>query len=94
MNEIWKEIDGLRNIYYISNLGRVLSFKKIKNGKVMQGTIDKDGYMQVGLTNKKGKKFKKKIHRLVTKVFIPNPNNLPQVNHIDGNKLNNNINNL
>lgn len=73
--------DGLDN-YYISKDGRV--FKEIK-GREVSG-----GYLSVHLFN--GKDFK--IHRLVAKTFIPNPNNLPQVNHIDGNKKNNSVDNL
>lgn len=54
---------------------------------------NKNGYMYVSL-NKNGKSFNKRLHILVAQAFIPNPENKPQVNHIDGNKENNNLENL
>lgn len=56
-------------------------------------TLDKYGYLKIKLSIK-GKTYYRTIHRLVAETFIPNPNNLPQVNHIDGNKLNNDVSNL
>ena len=55
---------------------------------------DGRGYLFVHLTNGKGKLKNEKIHRLVAKAFIPNPDNLPEVNHIDENKYNNCVDNL
>lgn len=63
------------------------------NGKPLKPATDKKGYLRVGLTINK-KLCTKKVHRLVATEFIPNPNNKPCVNHIDGNKKNNNISNL
>jgi hypothetical protein len=89
MKEIWKDIKGYEKLYWISNLGRVKSKRKILKPCVNKRT----GYIYVCLTkNNKGKDMV--IHRLVAQVFIPNPNNLPQVNHKDENKNNNCVNNL
>lgn len=88
--EIWKDIEGYEGIYQISNLGRVKSTRKniIRNNQ-----NGKDGYKIISLWNKgKGKTFS--IHRLVAETFIPNPDSKPVVNHIDGNKQNNNADNL
>ena len=94
MNEVWKEIPDFEN-YMISNLGRVKSFKCNinKNGKILKPSIN-NGYYFVCLTNNNGKLVKKNIHRLISELFIPNPNNLPNVDHIDTNRLNNDLSNL
>ena len=85
----WKYIKGYGSLYKISKIGVVLSFqpKKIKPSK-------NPNYLYVQLTNKLGISKNKRIHRLVAEAFIPNPFNLPEVNHKDGNKLNNCYNNL
>lgn len=85
MKEQWKVINDYNN-YLISNTGKV---KNNKTNKILKGQIDKDGYACVNL---KGKV--KRIHRLVATEFIKNDKNLPQVNHKDENKLNNNVENL
>lgn len=87
MEEIWKEIEGFKG-YYVSNKSRVKSDKKVLKQK-----IGNQGYSLATLF-KDGKKFEKTIHRLIAISFIPNPNNLPTVNHIDGDKANNSIKNL
>ena len=93
-DEIWKEIPNFDD-YMISNKGRVKSFrcKVNKNGKIRKYYLNA-GYYAVLLTNNNGKPVFKKIHRLLAELFIPNPDNLPYVDHIDSNRLNNNINNL
>jgi len=91
MEEVFVRIEDYPK-YYVSNLGRVLSLKG-KKERFLKVRIGKDGYYYVTL-NKKGKKKSFKIHRLVAKTFISNPNNLPCVNHKDENKLNNCVDNL
>lgn len=89
MEEIWKDIECFQN-YQISNMGRVYS-KKTK--RMLTLYPDKKGYLRVKFwENNKGYTFK--VHRLVAQAFIPNPDNLPQVNHKDESKDNNNVNNL
>lgn len=88
MQEIWKDIINFPN-YQISNLGNVYSEK---NYKIRKSFVT-NGYLTIYLF-KNGKRYRKKIHRLVAEAFIPNPNNLPIINHIDGNKLNNIVSNL
>lgn len=89
--EIWKTIEGFEN-YFISNLGNVKNnkFNKEKKLSKSKSTL---GY-EVVLLYKHGKRTLFYVHRLVAIAFIPNPENKPQVNHIDGNKLNNNVYNL
>lgn len=84
--EIWKEIQGFEGEYAISNKGNV---KNLKSGRILGGGYNSRGYKFVNL---KGKEYT--VHRLVALAFIDNPNNLPQVNHIDENKKNNNVSNL
>lgn len=89
LEEEWRPIDGFPN-YAVSNRGRVMN---IKTGKVLKIGVNRCGYEQVGLSmNCKRMIFL--IHRLVANAFIPNPNNLPEVNHINEIKTDNNVNNL
>lgn len=88
MIEEWKNIDGYPN-YLISNLGNVFSLNTGKNLKAGKN----NGRLQVSLS-KNGKYKTFKIHKLVALAFIPNPDNLPQVNHKDENPLNNCVDNL
>lgn len=98
MDEIWKDISGYEGLYQVSNLGRVRSLDRISNGRRLKGALksnikDKDGYFKVNLY-KDGKLSTQQVHRLVAKSFIPNPDNLPQVNHKDEDKTNNCADNL
>lgn len=85
--------NGYENIYEVSSYGRIKSikFSKIKYIKPKQ---NHGGYLEVLLYNKDGKRKTARVHRLVAEAFVPNPKNLPEVNHIDGDKTNNYINNL
>ena len=90
MNALCKPIKGYEDLYLIYDNGKIKSIKK--NIFLIPFKTNK-GYMCIDLyKNTKRKHFL--VHRLVAETFIPNPNNLPQVNHLDGNKLNNNVNNL
>lgn len=99
MEEVWKDICGYEGYYQVSNLGRVRSVdRKDRTGRSLQSIIrsqsyDKYGYAILGLY-KNGKMKTKKVHRLVAKAFVDNPNGFPEVNHKDENKKNNNANNL
>jgi hypothetical protein len=100
--EIWINIKDYEGLYQISNFGRVKSLERIKKpGKgfyfrkerVLRETKDKDGYLYVVLL-KESYRYTVKIHRLVAKAFIPNPEDKKQVNHKNGIKTDNNVDNL
>lgn len=87
--EIWKPIDGYAP-YMVSSWGRVMNGQ---TGNVLAPHPNKKGYLRVDLYLD-GEKKHKRVNRLVAQAFIPNPDGLPQVNHIDGNKQNNSVTNL
>lgn len=89
MQEIFKKITGYEN-YEVSNLGRV---RNIKTNKFLIQKNDRD-YRSVALTYKPGFRKSFRVHRLVALSFIDNPENKPQINHRDGIKSNNNVDNL
>lgn len=97
--EIWKDIKGYEGIYQISSLGNVKSLygwdghAYITREKILHPAPTTTGYYKVKLV-KDGHRKDHKIHRLVADAFISNPMNKKQVNHKDGNKLNNDVNNL
>lgn len=102
MEEIWKDIEGYEGLYQVSNYGRVKSLDHIvsnhtsniiSKGKILKERINRKGYISYALY-KKNQSKNIKAHRLVAIAFIPNPENKPQVNHIDGNKQNNRVDNL
>lgn len=87
---IWKDIPGTEGEYKISNHGKVMT---AKTGRILAPAIDERGYERVCLF-KMDRRRRYKVHRLVAITFIPNPNNKEQVNHKDGNKRNNSVDNL
>ncbi len=97
--EIWKDVPDYENSYQASNLGRIRSLdrdiirsdnrKSFRKGRILSPSISKKGYYQFRLNG-----ITTKVHRIIAITFILNPLNLPQVNHKDGNKLNNNDWNL
>ena len=98
--EIWKDIDGYDGVYQVSNMGRVRSknrkvYNYIKPGRILKPALNHPGgYLTIGLSNGNKKQKHAYVHRLVAQAFIPNPNNLPQVNHKDFNKKNITVENL
>ena len=101
MQEIWKKTN-VSDYYEVSNFGRVRSLPRLARnnrgeyltkGGILKGTINGDGYQKVSLSVN-GKLITKSVHRLVAEAFIPNPNNLPIINHKDENKTNNSVSNL
>lgn len=97
-------INGFEGLYKVDRSGNVYSIDKpvkhnyggiaIKKGKKLKPEVTNAGYLRVLLINHNGDRCHKSIHRLVAETYIPNPNNLPQVNHINGNKYDNRVENL
>lgn len=105
--ELWVPIRNYEESYIISNFGFVKSidrmieykgkygsFLKKHKAQIRKATPDDDGYPRVSLTDKNKIEIHHRVHRLVAEHFISNPKNLPEVNHIDSNKLNNCVDNL
>ena len=90
MEELWMPIRGFEDAYEVSNLGRV----RTVNGKIRKQQIARGGYLRVSLYGRDNKTYQRHVHRLVADAFIPNPHNLPQINHRDENKENNRADNL
>ena len=110
VKEVWKPILGFEGYYEVSNLGNVRSVSREKvvqsknqygsyckkiviKGKQLKLVSDKDGY-KIITAYKGSHHYTLKVHREVAKAFLPNPQNLPQVNHKDENKANNSVDNL
>ena len=93
--EYWKSVVGFEGLYEVSSLGRVKSLgnNKFKKEKILKNRQSYQGYLVVNLYKNK-KTYCKTIHRLVAEAFLPHPDNLPQVNHKDENKMNNCVENL
>lgn len=87
--ETFVKIDGFEN-YEVSNLGKV---RNIKSGRILKPQLHRDGYLRYNLwkNNKQKNLF---LHRIIATAFIDNPGKKPYVNHIDENKLNNDLRNL
>lgn len=104
MQEEWRDVVGYEGFYQVSNLGRVRTVphysrnnvnggKRFVKGQILSQYKMPNGYLQVQFS-KNEKREKHYVHRLVANTFLKNKNNLPEVNHIDGNKDNNSISNL
>ena len=100
MKEIWKDIPGTDGQYQISNLGNARStfyhtckWKRNYRIKLLKQKPNPYGYLHVSILLNK-KRVSKFIHRMVAMLFVPNPKNKPEVNHLDGNKKNNAASNL
>ena len=89
--EQWKVVEGTYGALEVSDLGRVRS--NLRDGRILKTQKDNKGYQRLRMTIRREKRSFK-LHRLVAQAFVPNPENKPQVNHIDGNKDNNAASNL
>lgn len=90
MEEVWADIEGYENLYAISSKGRCWSYK---TNKFLKETINNDGYLRFSLF-KNGKHQRYLAHRLVAKSFVANPNQYPEINHINENVKDNYVENL
>ena len=86
----WRDVVGYEDLYKVSTEGNI---KSIRRNKILSQDTNQDGYKRVQLYKNKASKHYS-VHRLVAQAFIPNPDNLPQVNHKDEDKSNNCVSNL
>ena len=93
--EIWKPVDGFEWFYEVSDLGNVRSLNYHNWGiaKNLTPVLDKDGYLRVCLSMN-GKQYNRTVHRMVALAFLDNPENLPQINHVNEDKSDNRVCNL
>lgn len=98
MVEIWKDITGYEGIYQVSNYGNIKSLSRkigavLKKDRIMIPAMN-NGYCQLVLENKEGKRKLHRVHRVVAQMFLPNPENKSQVNHKNGIRNDNHVSNL
>jgi len=93
MEEVFKDVVGFEDYFQISNLGNIFSKR---SNRVLKTHITKRGYVSLAtkIGGRQGTNHCFRVHRLVAEAFLPNPENKPEVNHIDGIKTNNKISNL
>lgn len=101
--EIWKDIKNYEGYYQVSTFGRIRGLDRLivrsdgrsylRKGKILTLILNKDGYLNTKLS-KDGHTIPVRVHRIVAETFLPNPDNLPEVNHKDFNRTNNHIENL
>lgn len=94
---MWKDIVGYENHYQVNELGQIRTLKNSslqKAGTILKSQINKKNGYVYQMVYKDGKQKLLRVHRVVANAFLPNPNNLPQVNHINGNKNDNRVQNL
>ena len=89
MKEIWKDIEGYEELYQVSNLGRLRNSK----GLILKQATHFEKYKLISLS-KEGARKSYRVHRIVANAFIPNPENKPDINHINGKRDDNKITNL
>ena len=90
MMEEWRVVPGYEGLYEVSNIGNV---RNVRRNKLLRLQKTNNGYIRVVLS-KNGIKTGFQVHRLIAQAFLPNPDNLPQINHKDEDKTNNNVTNL
>ena len=97
MNELWKSVEGTDGLYEVSNTGKIRSLNYGNTGITQELKVSPErlsGYVKVRIKDLNGNVKVCFLHRLIAKAFIPNPDNLPCVNHKDEDKANNNVCNL
>lgn len=88
----YRKIKSLKFLYEVNEKGEI---RNVKSKKPVKGYVERNGYVRVRFENKcLGGVVRTSVHRIVAEAFIPNPENLPEVNHIDSNRANNNVDNL
>lgn len=101
-DEIWKEVDGYDGNFHVSSFGRIKSLKRhvfsggknrLRKERIICATLHRDGYIKCTIQSN-GNRKTYMVHRLVAKTFIPNPENKPQINHKNGVKSDNTVENL